>query len=202
MNFLNSDDTYDVADGMTFVISTDADGNVQVADGVLSLITADNLALEVYEEIQECSVKVVKYDTDGKTPLADVTFRLVGDDGSSVEGTTDSNGIYEFTGLLPQHYVLTEIATVPGHELLKDNIDITLPLEMTKEEAEESGADVSQAVWDEEAGCYCFYSTTYEVTNSASLNIPVAGGNGMYAVIIAACILIGTGVIVMRKRKV
>lgn len=79
--------------------------------------------------------------------------------------------------MIPQHYVLTETSTVDGHTLLRDNIDVTLPIEMTEQEANAQGADLTKAVWDEQTGTYCFYDATYEVSNSIKFIMPVSGGD-------------------------
>lgn len=191
----------DVTDGLTFVIA-DKGGSEEVTyNGVF--VSAENLALTAYDIIYRGSVNVMKYDSDGKTPLEGVSFKLVGDDGKTYTGVSDSNGNVLFEDLIPQHYVLTETATVDGHQLLKDNIDIAIPLEMSDDEIASYGADKNKAVWDEVAGAYCFYDVTYEVSNSVNFEVPMTGGNSklLYAGLIAAFAAMGIGVIIIMKRR-
>ncbi|MCI7099339.1 MAG: prealbumin-like fold domain-containing protein, partial [Lachnospiraceae bacterium] len=203
MKFADRSEEVEVAEGLKLVIVQGDDGKARIVSGG-STITAENLSINAYDEVYKGKIRVVKYDTDGKTPLAGVRFRLVGDDGSEYEGTSDRNGNVLFENLIPQHYVLTEISTVDGHMLLKENIDITVPLEMTEKEAEEQGTDISKAVWDEAAGAYCFYEITYEVANATKLVIPVAGGtpDWLYVSMVLALVLIGGGMTAFRRSRV
>lgn len=197
----------DVTEGLTVMVKEGSDGKAHVYNGAAmdaGSITAENLALSVYDNIYRGSVNVIKYDTDGKTPLAGVSFKLVGDDGSEYTGTSDEDGNVVFDKLIPQHYVLTETSTVDGHTLLKDNIDITIPLEMTEDEVNAQNADMNKAVWDEVAGKYCFYDVTYEVSNTVNFSVPMTGGSSgfLYAGLAAAFAMIGVSVFfIMRKKK-
>ena len=85
------------------------------------------------------------------------------DEGDEHIASTDADGKICWEGLLPQDYVITEIKTADGKNLLKDNITVTLPMELTVEEAQQRGADLSQAVWDEAAQKYCFYDLTLKL---------------------------------------
>lgn len=205
MKFTNSavsSDEVDIKDGLKIVID-DIDGKAQVICGG-RIITAENLALDILEKVYKGKIKVVKYDTDGKSPLAGVSFKLVGDDGSEYTGTTNSNGEIVFEGLIPQHYVLTETSTVDGHTLLADNVDVNIPLEMTEEEAKDQNVDLSKAVWDEQAEAYCFYEVTYGVTNSIMPNVPTTGGTfgKLYAIMVIAFLMIGGSLYaILKKRK-
>lgn len=203
MVFSDFADEIDIADGLVFVIKN-VDGEARVTYGG-QVVSASNLSLNVYDEVYKGRIRVIKYDDDGKTPLAGVSFRLTGEDGSEYEGTTDGKGEIVFEGLIPQHYILTETSTVEGHVLLAESIEIVIPLDMSKEEADAAHADFSEAVWDEAAKTYCFYEVTYEVTNSSSLKIPVAGGETgwLYMVMIVAFIMIGGGIcVVLRRRQI
>ena len=190
-----------VTEGLTFMVE-DKGGYAQASfDG--TYISAANLSLNVYDEIYRGSVKVLKYDSDGKTPLAGVSFKLVGDDGSTYTGTSDSSGTILFDELIPQHYVLTETATVDGHQLLKDNIDIDIPLEMSWSDIGYYNADRSKAVFDAIADAYCFYDITYEVSNAVNFTVPTTGGNPkiLYTALAIAFAAMGTGVVIIMKRR-
>lgn len=191
----------DVIDGVTVIINEEND-NTQILQGN-TVISAENLSLNVYDEVYRGTVKVVKYDSDGKTPLSGVCFRLVGDDGIEYTGISNDDGEVLFEELIPQHYVLTEISTVAGHALLKDNIDITIPLQMTEDEVKANNADLLEAVWDEQAGAYCFYNATYEVANSISFQMPASGGESgkLYIPMLVAFALIGIGLLGTIRRK-
>lgn len=190
----------DVTEGLIFVIQ-DRGGSEEVTYNEIE-ISAENLALTAYDVIYRGSVNVVKYDSDGKTPLAGVSFKLVGDDGKTYTGVSDSNGNVLFEDLIPQHYVLTETKTLDGYQLLKDNIDIAIPLEMSDEEITSYGADKDKAVWDAVAGVYCFYDVTYEVSNSVNFEVPMTGGTSglLYVGLIAAFAAITAGTIVIMRR--
>lgn len=142
------------------------------------------------------SITVNKFDTDGTTPLSSVTYKLtfvkakypelagLSDYkrllkvGESAELTTDSHGRLVFENLDQGEYTLVETHTVKGHQLLKDEIKVTLPVVMSKAEAEDTNADVSKAdLIDDE---YHFYDVTYDVTNDYSFTVPMTGGANDY----------------------
>lgn len=195
-----------VTDGLQLVIRPGADENACVyydTELTSNRLTAANLSIAATNEIYRGSVKVIKYDSDGRTPLAGVSFKLVGDDGSEYTGTSDENGNVLFDELIPQHYVLTETKTVDGHSLLKDNVDITIPVQMTEAEAKNQNADTSKAIWNENLGTYSFYDVTYEVTNEATFVLPMTGGNNipLYAGLAAALALIGASAYFVIRRR-
>jgi len=63
--------------------------------------------------------------------LQGVTYRLAGEDGSVYEKTTGEDGTLTFKDLPEQQYTLTEIKTVSGYQLIKDNITIDIPMKLT-----------------------------------------------------------------------
>ena len=127
------------------------------------------------------------------------------DDGTKLTGVTDSKGEYTFSGLIPQHYVLTETATIEGHSLLKESIDITVPIEVTDEDAKNQNYDTSKAVWDENAnggkGAWCFYDATYSIGNNIQTVLPITGGVPSAVIPLLAVLLIGAAAFVIRKKK-
>lgn len=155
------------------------------------------------EEVFEGSLKVVKYG-DGDKPLAGVKFKLVGDDGSVYTGTTDKNGVYVFKELMPQHYVLTETETPDGYTLLKDNVDINIPYEVSDQKAKDAKMDTSKAVHDASKDMYYFYDITYNIKNGQAFPVVYTGGDQtmLYVGMAAALAMIGLGgFIFIRRRK-
>lgn len=165
-----------VTEGLTAVISEENDEAV-IRTGGGKDITGTNLAIAAYDEIFKGSITVQKYDGNGTAPLQGVKFKLEGSESKEIfTGTTNADGQIVFSGLIPQHYTLTEISTAAGKNLMKNPIDVTVPLEMSYEEINASGADIKKAVWDEAAHAYCFYDSTYEVSNEAVFEMPMTGG--------------------------
>ena len=155
------------------------------------------------EEVYEGSLKVVKYGDDNK-PLADVKFKLVGDDGSVYTGTTDKNGVYTFKELMPQHYVLTETETPDGSTLLKDNVDVNIPYEVSDQKAKDAKMDTSKAVHDASKNMYYFYDVTYNIKNGQAFPVVYTGGDQtmLYIGMTAALAMIGLGgYMVIRRRR-
>ncbi len=193
-----------ITDGLTAVIS-EKDDKAVICTGSGKEITGTNLAIAAYDEIYRGFVVIQKYDTDGSMPLQGVGFKLVGTEtGETFTGFTDADGKLVFENLVPQHYTLTETSTVDGHALLKDTIEITLPLEMTEDEINKSGADIDKAVWDEAAQAYCFYEAAYEISNKPSIDMPMSGGNTrmLYAGMAAAIGFVCSGVfLTLRLRR-
>lgn len=192
---------------LTLVIKTDTDGTPGIFDGdkITSgrISVTNEVGITYNEEVYEGSLKVVKYG-DVDKPLAGVKFKLVGDDGSVYTGTTDKNGVYVFKELMPQHYVLTETETPDGYTLLKDNVDINIPYEVSDQKAKDAKMDTSKAVHDASKDMYYFYDITYNIKNGQAFPVVYTGGDQtmLYVGMAAAFAMIGLGgFIFIRRRK-
>ena len=157
-------------------------------------------------------IRIVKYDSDGSTPLEGVSFRLCDSDGNEVTAAvTDANGVVEFTELYPDVYTLVETVAPEGYVLLSEAVTIRLPMTLSGEEAadrnldaEANGvifvpetADVNGNVTEAH---YLILNQTYEITNSPSFTMPQSGANGVWpygtvgkglAAIAAGCLAAG-----------
>ena len=199
----------EVTEGLTAVIRQENNGGkTQVYDGSQitdGKIEAANLKVEAYDEPQYGSVTIYKEETDGsRTPLSGVRFKMTGQtDGTEYEAQTDADGKIVWNQLVSQKYVITEVQTVDGRSLLKDPIEVTLPMEMTWEEIQKNGADPTQAVFDEVSGKYCFYNISLTVGNSVTFDMPMTGGNpvGSYVVLICGLAAAAAGVFILLRRS-
>lgn len=193
---------------LTLIIKTDPDkGTPGIYDGAKPasgrISVTNEVGITYNEEVYEGSLKVVKYGDDNK-PLADVKFKLVGDDGSVYAGTTDKNGVYTFKELMPQHYVLTETETPDGSTLLKDNVDVNIPYEVSDQKAKDTKMDTSKAVHDASKNMYYFYDVTYNIKNGQAFPVVYTGGDQtmLYIGMTAALAMIGLGgYMVIRRRR-
>lgn len=105
---------------------------------------------------------------------------------------------------MPQHYVLAETETPDGYTLLKDNVDINIPYEMTDDEAKQAKADTSKAHHDAAKSTYYFYDVTYNIKNGQAFPVVYTGGDQtmLYIGMAAALAMIGLGgFIFIRRRK-
>lgn len=163
-------------------------------------VDKDVLNLSENDEETKGSIKIVKIGDDG--PLEGVAYKLVGDDGMSYSGATDSDGTLIFPDLSGQTYTLTETETINGYQLLKDSIMITIPLKMTDEEVQEKHVDTSKGIYSEEDGCWYFYDLSFKIKDDATLDMPNAGANNKYEWMAGfiAVFLFSTGVIVNYPR--
>ena len=150
------------------------------------------------------SVKIRKLDMDGKTPLAGAVFELQDKRGKRMEKKdTGENGEVLFADLAPGVYTITEIQTAKGHTLLKEPLTITIPLKMSEQEVEDKKVDKSQCVYAPEEKLYLFYDHTYEITNHASFQLPVTGGEtpaGIYVMMAAGLAALAGAVWLARKK--
>ena len=193
---------------LTLIIKTDPDkGTPGIYDGAKPtsgrISVTNEVGITYNEEVYEGSLKVVKYGDDNK-PLAGVKFKLVGDDGSVYTGTTDKNGVYTFKELMPQHYVLTETETPDGYTLLKDNVDVNVPYEVSDQKAKDAKMDTSKAVHDASKNMYYFYDITYNIKNGQAFPVVYTGGDQtmLYIGMTAALAMIGLGgFMVIRRRR-
>ena len=167
----------------------------------LSYVLAESITFNVEEkaEIQKVvmkddyagSITIKKKDGTGNI-ISGARFKLEGADGSILYGDTDETGSVTFgkdkdgnNTLKPQKYVLTEEKTKDGHTLLKEPVEINIPMQLTKEEADGRNADLSKAVWDEETKTYRFYELTYEIVNDTNLTAPDTGGDSGHSAAVA-----------------
>lgn len=160
------------------------DGSQQDGADELGIHTVEVKAKETNtftckEEPWKGSITIYKKSTDGiRRPLQGVTFKMVGEtDGDTYTAVTDADGKIVWDQLFAQKYVITEVQTVDGMSLLKDNLEADLPMQMTLEEIDANGADISQAVYEEATGEYCFYHLTFTIDNSANFEMPITGGH-------------------------
>lgn len=160
-------------------------------------VDKDVLNLSENDEETKGSIKIVKIGDDG--PLEGVAYKLVGDDGMSYSGATDSDGTLIFPDLSGQTYTLTETETINGYQLLKDSIMITIPLKMTDEEVQEKRVDISKGVYSEEDGCWYFYDLSFKIKDDATLDMPNAGANNKYEWIVGIVLtfIFSSGVIMV-----
>ena len=180
--------------------------------------TGENAKYEkrIYNDMEPCKIWLQKYDTDGGTPLSGVEFELkyleetiVSNEnkapafkrllsvGESIVRSTDDDGMIFFDNLDHGIYQLTEIRTAPGHTLLKEPVIVTLPMQMTDEEADEYGnVDFDSAKKDEGyTDMWFFYDCLYEITNSIKFVMPMSGGSGTWKYgILGMGILVAAGV--------
>lgn len=164
----------------------------------------EHMTIRFLDLLYRGSIRLVKYESGTETPLAGVSYRLEGaETGEIYRGTTDEDGEVFWENLAPQHYVLTELKTAEGMSLLKEPVQITLPLTLTAGQAESESADIGQAVWDPAADAWCFYDLTYEIRDDANLSMPAAGAGGRAVWIPAAAgaAFVAAGIFLFWRRK-
>ena len=120
------------------------------------------------------SVKLKKKDSGGVS-LKDVEFTITSSDGAEVAtGKTDAKGELIFDGLLPDTYTIRETKTTAGNTLLKEPLEVTLPIRLSQAEVEEQKVDTSNGI--KQGDSWYFYHPTYEITNEATMQLPTTGG--------------------------
>ena len=201
---------FKLANGTYTIHEAYAPENYELAEDITFEVTDDTTEAE-YEMVDEYtggSVKVVKTDEGTGKPMEGVEFTLTGENGLTLKEKTDENGEILFgvkngkNTLPPQKYTLTETGTSSGYSLLKDPVEITLPLKLTEAEAEAMGADISQAKWDKENGVYRFFDLTYEISDGAKLKLPATGSDSLlYGMIAGAAIVLLAGLYLWSGRK-
>ena len=127
------------------------------------------------------SIKVIKRGNSKTKKLKGVTFKIekiLADKKTELVATkeTDENGEILFDNLDPGDYVLTETKTLPGYTLMKDPINVTVPMALTTKEAEDMKADTSKGKYDKAKDLYYFYDLTYDVDNEKTPTPPLTGG--------------------------
>lgn len=183
-----------------------------------------------YNDLQPCTIRMKKYGSDGTTPLPGVEFELkfleesitatanknpyfnrLLEEGESIIRSTNDVGELSFENLDQGKYQITEVKTAPGQTLLKEPIIVTIPMQMTDEEANEYGnVDYSNAKLDDSySDNWFFYNCLYEVTNTINFVVPTTGGMGTWKLgLIGAGViavlgvgLVGYELIIQKRRK-
>ena len=170
-------------------------------DSIMFWKTGETKTVEVkkfYNQVAPCKIKIRKLSDNG-TPLQDVEFELkfvkesesytsdadksyipLLKQGESTKATTDANGYIVWQNLDQGEYQITETKTISGNTLLKDPINITLPITMTDKQAKDMSAATDQGQFDEYTNKWYFYEATFEVTNSVKFIMPTTGANGVW----------------------
>lgn len=149
------------------------------------------------------SITIIKYKSDGASFLPGVTFECADESGNVVAtAKTDENGSIVFSDLSIGTYTITETETVSGYSLLAEPIEATIPLIMTEEEIKEAGnVNTNEAVVID--GKYYFYDLTYQVSNTAALDLPTTGQNQNLVWGMAALLFVADGfMFLLRKKRV
>lgn len=177
-----------------------------------------------YNEIAPCKITIQKLSDDGKTPLQNVEFELTFakesepytenalktykpllKQGESIKAKTDANGYIVWSNLDQGEYKIVETKTVSGMSLLKDPINITLPITMTDKQAKDMSAATDQGYFDEGyTNKWYFYEAKFEVTNIPNFVMPTTGASGMWKFIFfgfGIMTIFGTGLIVYDSKN-
>lgn len=202
---------YDVTKDVPFTVHTD--GNVYVNDVKVDVVNM------IDAEMRASMITLFKYDVDSKTTLSDVTYQLkfvksavdastdyhrLLKEGETTTAVTDANGQISFKNLQHGTYEITEVKTKDGLQLLKEPIEITLPITMTPDEVKRFNADTSKGVYDEENKVWQFYDATFTVTNDVTFGVPQAGAAmtiKRFVPIILSISILGLLCIVVFRRK-
>lgn len=196
-------------------------------DETVQIWSNQNQAIQMktyYNDITPCKIKLKKFDKDGKTPLANVSFEIkfvkesettkgshfksyqpTLKQGETKTLTTDKNGYVEIGNLDQGEYQIVETSTKAGNTLLKDPIKITLPITMTDKDAKRLSAATDNGQFDKGyTNKWYFYEATYEITNTPTFKIPTTGSNGiwMYGFIgLGMAAMAGFGIVLYDKNN-
>ena len=98
-----------------------------------------------------------------------------------------------------------EEKTGNGQQLLKEPMEIVLPMVLTEQDVEKLKIDKSQLVYDENQQVFKLYDRIFEISNAGNLVLPMTGGDGLVLpdilFLAAALLLIGVCLFVYRKGK-
>ena len=131
------------------------------------------------------------------------TFKPLLKQGETAKGVTDEDGTIVWENLDQGEYRITEVKTAPGMTLLKDPINITLPITMTDKQAKDMSAATDNGQYDVDKKLWYFYEATYEVTNTPTFVMPITGSNGFWKfgfIGFGAIVVVGTGLVIFDKK--
>ena len=202
--YVNKNNTTIIPKGCTITYQEVETPSEYVLDDTVNIWKTKGQAVDVeakiyYNDITPCKISINKFKEDGRTPLRGVKFKLsfikesepytnlanpsykpLLKVGESTEGTTDANGNITWSNLDQGEYQITEIQTVSGMTLLKDPINITLPITMTDKQAKAMSAATDLGKFDNYTNKWYFYEATFDVTNNVSFKMPTTGADGVW----------------------
>ena len=139
-------------------------------DSIIFWKTGETKTIDVkkfYNQVAPCKIKIRKLSDEGK-PLQGVEFELkfikesesytsdadksyipLLKQGETTKATTDANGYIVWQNLDQGEYQITETKTISGNTLLKDPINITLPITMTDKQAKDMSAATDNGQFDD-----------------------------------------------------
>ena len=163
-----------------------------------------NPVFRVTNELHKCSIQIMKSSADEK-PLENVIFGLYDESRQKIlESQTSQDGRIIFSELLPGKYWLKEEKTGNGQQLLKEPMEIVLPMVLTEQDVEKLKIDKSQLVYDENQQVFKLYDRIFEISNAGNLVLPMTGGDGLVLfdiLLLAAALLLLIGVCLFVYRK-
>ena len=186
-------------------VSTPASYVLNSEPFVVNLADAQNgstvdLSKTVYNDLEPAKVQLTKYKDDG-SPLAGVEFELkfvkesetatnnksesfsrLLNVGETTTATTAADGKITWENLDQGDYEIRETKTVDGCALLTDVIKITLPLQLTKDEADSYG-NVNKDLAKEDTNYtkkWYFFDCKYEIKNNQVFLMPMTGSDGTW----------------------
>lgn len=175
------------------------DGSSSEEKAVVDGSTVD-LSKTVYNDLEPAKVQLTKYKDDG-SPLAGVEFELkfvkesetatknksesfsrLLNVGETATAITDADGKITWENLDQGDYEIRETKTVDGCALLTDVIKVTLPLQLTKDEADSYG-NVNKDLAKEDTNYtkkWYFFDCKYEIKNNQVFLMPMTGSDGTW----------------------
>lgn len=186
-------------------VSTPASYVLNSEPFVVNLADAQNgstvdLSKTVYNDLEPAKVQLTKYKDDN-SPLAGVEFELkfvkesetatnnksenfsrLLNVGETATATTDADGKITWENLDQGDYEIRETKTVDGYALLTDVIKVTLPLQLTKDEADSYG-NVNKDLAKEDTNYtkkWYFFDCEYEIKNNQVFLMPMTGSDGTW----------------------
>ena len=186
-------------------VSTPASYVLNSEPFVVNLADAQNgstvdLSKTIYNDLEPAKVQLTKYKDDN-SPLAGVEFELkfvkesetatnnksenfsrLLNVGETATATTDADGKITWENLDQGDYEIRETKTVDGYALLTDVIKVTLPLQLTKDEADSYG-NVNKDLAKEDTNYtkkWYFFDCKYEIKNNQVFLMPMTGSDGTW----------------------
>ena len=130
------------------------------------------------------SITLTKVAEGNNAPLEGVVFRITDQNGKAVkdisghvlsEKKTGKDGKVQFSDLPYGEYLIEEISTQAGYNLLSQPLKVTLPLSCSEKEARQRSIDLQGAFYSEKEDIYYLTDLKYNVSDSVRLVMPKAG---------------------------
>ncbi len=166
---------------------------VQNDKGTLSIKNSPLSDGKLTNDLKSFNLEIVKTD-DNQKPLSGAVFKLTG---TNFDKTIKTGPEFNFEGLQPGSYTLTEISAPNGYQKLKNSLEITILSDGTVTVSGYEKEDITVSL----KGGSENNTISFAVKNTPKVPLPATGGSGIWLILLTGGIAVTAAGIYFLRRK-